>query len=80
MNSIESIDDHLVIHDAATVGISTALGVVASAVTGDPAAGVATTIILAAAGIGAMEIGPVRRGVNRAALAVADAVPSKPEQ
>lgn len=77
MKGIQSIDDHLVVHDVTTVGISTTLGVLASAVTGDPATGVATAAILTAAGIGAMKVGPVRRSVNRAAVAVAEIVPER---
>jgi len=74
---IEDIDDHLVAHDAATLAVSGALGVVAAAVTGDPAVGVATTGILTAAGIGGMKVGAVRRTVNRAVLAVDEAAKGK---
>lgn len=77
MKGIENIDDHLVIHDATTVGISTTLGVLASAVTGDPATGIATAAVLTAAGIGAMKVGPVRRSVNRAAVVVAEIAPGR---
>ena len=77
MKGIESDDQHLVVHDATTVAIATTLGVVASVVTGDPMVGAATTGTLSALGIGAMEVGPIRRTVNRAALAVADAVPGR---
>lgn len=78
MKAIESVEDHLVIHDATTIGVSATLGVAASVITGDPAVGVATASLLTAAGIGGMsKIGPMRRGVNRAAIAVADMLPER---
>ena len=72
MKKIENADDHLVLHDVAAIGVSTALGVAATALTGDPAAGLATAGFLSAVGIGGMRVGPVRRGVNRVALAVTE--------
>lgn len=75
MKKIENVDQHLVVHDAATVAISGALGGVVAAVTGDPVVGMTATGVLAATGIGGMKVGPVRRAVNRAALAIAEVVP-----
>lgn len=69
---IEDTDDHLVVHDAATVAIAGVLGVVGTAITGSPEIGLATSGIAVATGIGSMRIGPVRRGVNAAALALTE--------
>lgn len=77
MKRIEDIDDHLVAHDAATLAVSGALGVVAAAVrmlvVATPTAGSPVT----AAGIGGMKVGAVRRTVNRAVLAVDEAAKGK---
>jgi len=77
MKGIEGADEHLVIHDVTAIGLSTALGAVASGVTGDPTLGAATAVALTAVGIGAMKVGPIRRGVNRAALVVAEVLPER---
>lgn len=78
MKKINHLDEHLVMHDATTIGAATVLGVAAAVITGEPGAGLATTGLLSAVGIGGMRVGPVRRTVNRAALAVAEITP-KPE-
>lgn len=72
MKKIENTDDHLALHNVATIGVSTVLGAAATAITGDLAAGLATAGFLSAVGIGGMKVGPVRRGLNRAALAVVE--------
>jgi len=78
VKAIQSVEDHLVVHDATTIGVSAALGAAATVITGDLALGAATTSLLTAAGIGGMsKIGPMRRGVNRAAIAVADMLPER---
>lgn len=69
---IETPDDHLVIHDAASVSIAGVLGIAGAMVTGSPEVGVLASGVIAAAGIGSMRIGPVRRGVNSVALALAN--------
>lgn len=77
MKKLDHLDEHLVVHDAATVGAATILGVAAAVITGEPGAGLATTGLLSAVGIGGMKVGPVRRTVNRAALAVAEVAPKQ---
>lgn len=78
MKAIQSIEEHLVVHDATIIGVSAVLGAAATAITGDLAIGATTTSLLTAAGIGGMsKIGPMRRGVNRAAIAVADIIPER---
>ncbi len=68
------MDDHLVIHDATVLGIAGALGGAAGVVSGSPEIGAATAMTVAGLGISAMsKIGPVRRTVNRAAIAVSGA-------
>lgn len=68
------MDDHLVIHDATVLGIAGALGGAAGVVSGSPEIGAATALTVAGLGISAMsKIGPVRRTVNRAAIAVSEA-------
>lgn len=69
---IKDADDHLVVHDVATVAIAGVLGVVGTAVSGSPEVGLATSGIAIATGIGSMRIGPIRRGVNAAALALTE--------
>ncbi|AXH66292.1 hypothetical protein SEA_SATIS_131 [Streptomyces phage Satis] len=68
---IQDPDDHLVLHDAACVGIAGVLGAAGAIVTGSPEVGLMATGVMAATGIGSMNIGPVRRGVNRVAMALA---------
>jgi hypothetical protein len=71
---ILTVDDHLVIHDATVLGIAGALGGAAGVVSGSPEIGAATAMTVAGLGISAMsKIGPVRRTVNRAAIAVSGA-------
>jgi hypothetical protein len=74
---IKDVDDHLVAHDVTSITVAGVLGAAAVAVTGSPEAGVAAAGVIAATGIGGMKIGPVRRGVNRAVLAVADVIPER---
>lgn len=74
MKKILTVDDHLVIHDATVLGIAGALGGAAGVVSGSPEIGAATAMTVAGLGISAMsKIGPVRRTVNRAAIAVSEA-------
>lgn len=74
MKRILTVDDHLVIHDATVLGIAGALGGAAGVVSGSPEIGAATAMTVAGLGISAMsKIGPVRRTVNRAAIAVSGA-------
>lgn len=77
MKPIENVDDHLVVHDAASVTVAGVLGAAAVAVTGSPEAGVAAAGVIAVMGIGGMKVGPVRRTVNRAAIAVSNAMPER---
>jgi hypothetical protein len=74
---IEDADEHTVAHDAVSIGVAGALGLLAGAVTESPAMGVATAGVVVVVGIGGMAVGPIRRTVNRAVLAFA---PSEPEQ
>lgn len=74
MKKIGSLDDHLVVHDATILGIAGALGGAAGAVTGSPEIGAVTAMTVAGLGISAMsKVGPLRRAVNRTAIAVAEA-------
>lgn len=77
MKPIEDVDDHLVVHDVASVTVAGVLGAAAMAVTGSPEAGVAATGVIATMGIGGMKVGPVRRTVNRAAIAMSNAMPER---
>lgn len=79
MKPIEDVDDHLVVHDVASVTVAGVLGAAAVAVTGSPEAGVAAAGVIATMGIGGMKVGPVRRTVNRAAIAVSNAMPERKE-
>jgi hypothetical protein len=74
---IKDVDDHLVAHDVASITVAGVLGAAAVAVTGSPEAGIAAAGVIATTGIGGMKVGPVRRTVNRAALAVAEIGPLK---
>lgn len=71
MKPVENVDEHNVIHDAATLSVAGVLGLAAVAVTGSPEVGFAAAGTISALGIGAMRVGPVRRGVNRLALELA---------
>lgn len=77
MKPIQDVDDHLVAHDVASITVAGVLGAAAVAVTGSPEAGIAAAGLIAATGIGGMKVGPVRRTVNRAALAVTEIGPLK---
>lgn len=77
MKPIQDVDDHLVAHDVASITVAGVLGAAAVAVTGSPEVGVAAAGLIATAGIGGMKVGPVRRTVNRAALAVTEIGPLK---
>ena len=72
MKPLDSIDDHSVAHDATSVGVGGVLGLVAAAVTGSPEAAVVTAGAVTALGIGGMRLGPIRRGINRAVISVAE--------
>lgn len=72
MKPINDVDDHLVAHDVASITVAGVLGAAAVAITGSPETGLAAAGFIAATGIGGMKVGPVRRTVNRAALAVAE--------
>jgi hypothetical protein len=74
---IKDVDDHLVAHDVASITVAGVLGAAAVAVTGSPEAGIAAAGVIATTGIGGMKVGPVRRTVNRATLAVAEIGPLK---
>lgn len=69
---IEDVDDHLVIHDVASIVLAGVLGAVGALATGSPEIGVTATGMIAATGICSMRVGPVRRGVNAAALALTE--------
>lgn len=73
MKQVENLDDHLVVHDTASLTVAGVLGLAAGAMTGSPELGLAAAGVISATGIGGMRIGPVRRGVNRAALTLAPA-------
>lgn len=77
MKPVESIDDHLVAHDVASLTAAGVLGLTATAVTGSPELGLATAAVMSLTGIASMRIGPVRRGVNRAAMVAAEIGPWK---
>lgn len=77
MKPIENVDDHLVVHDVVSVTVAGVLGAAATAVTGSPEAGVAAAGVITTIGIGGMKVGPVRRTVNRAAIAVSNAMPER---
>ncbi len=71
---IQSTDDHLVLHDATILAVAGVLGGAAGAVSGSPEIGAATAMTVAGLGITAMaKVGPVRRTVNRAVIAVSEA-------
>jgi hypothetical protein len=74
---IEDVDDHLVVHDVTSITVAGVLGATAAAVTGSPEAGVAAAGVIATMGIGGMKVGPVRRTMNRAAIAVSNAMPER---
>ena len=73
MKTVESTEDHLVLHDATILVAAGWMGAVAAAIAGDPAVGFTTASVLSAVGIGGMKVGPVRRGVNRVAMAAVKA-------
>ena len=75
MKPIQNVDDHLVAHDVASITVAGVLGAAAVAVTGSPELGIAAASAITATGIGGMRVGPVRRGVNRMAIAVSDMLP-----
>jgi hypothetical protein len=68
---IQDPDDHLVIHDVASVVVAGALGMAGALVTGSPEVGLMATGAMAVTGIGSMRIGPVRRGINTVAMTLA---------
>lgn len=70
--TIQNPDDHLVIHDATSITLGVVLGAATGAASSSPELGAAVTMIICTAGIAAMKIGPVRRGINRTAMAVAE--------
>lgn len=80
MKQVDSLDDHLVVHDTASLTIAGVLGLAAGAVTQSPEVGIAAAGAVSALGIGGMRVTPVRRGVNRAALVVAATLPRKGEK
>jgi hypothetical protein len=73
---IKNTDDHLVIHDVASIALAGVLGIAGALATGSSEVGVLAGGVVASAGIGGMRIGPVRRGVNSAAIALT----GKPEE
>lgn len=77
MKPVENIDDHLVAHDVTSLGAAGVFGLTATAITGSPEMGIATAALVTVTGVGCMRIGPFRRGVNRAALVVAEISPWK---
>lgn len=72
-NKVQDPDDHLVIHDVASLGIAGVFGLVGTAVTGSPEVGLAATSVITATGIAGMRVGPVRRAINGAAIALSQA-------
>jgi hypothetical protein len=80
MKQVDNIDDHLVVHDAASITVAGVLGLAAGAITQSPEAGVLAAATVSALGIGSMRLAPVRRGVNRAAITVAASLPKRGEK
>jgi hypothetical protein len=67
------LDQHLVIHSAATLGFAALCGAIGGALMRSWEVSVLMAGAVTTLGILAMRVGPVRRGINRLALAAVEA-------